>query len=443
VLCFLILGSSRSEPLQFWWGPMSPALVIALGVIVTGALVILSRVHVLAAASLFWVTFASGLGILAASGHLGPVANGYFWRVLVTSPEVFIFLSFMITDPKTVPETRTGRRIYAISIGLLSVLLIAPERTEFAAKVGLLGTLTIVCAARPLIILGREALARRRAAGTLPLSHLPRLGRPALVAATSLGAVCFAGLLVVAGSPARSLPSIPSLAMGAGASVPVSIAPTAGVSAIDRPTGNRVAADAIQDLRLAAQALNRRNAGDAAAAASGNYLADLRTQIERAAGHAIVVPSYDVSRVGLKLRPAVGQAPPTVVATLTGIVTQLTYATASSTTPQRGARSSFTRTFDLALSGNRFVIIGDGSLKTTTQPAGSSLVTSTQLSKRTPGFAAVQLTDVAAKVGLNFRQGAFRYGMSDDPQAMMARRGVLDRLQQRRVARPLRRRLLR
>ena len=26
VLCFLILGSSRVEPLQFWWGPMSPAL---------------------------------------------------------------------------------------------------------------------------------------------------------------------------------------------------------------------------------------------------------------------------------------------------------------------------------------------------------------------------------------------------------------------------------
>ena len=31
----------------------------------------------------------------------------------------------------------------------------------------------------------------------------------------------------------------------------------------------------------------------------------------------------------------------------------------------------------------------------------------------------VQLTDVAPQVGLNFRQDAFRYAMSDDPQAMM------------------------
>ena len=146
VLCFLILGSSRAEPLQFWWGPMSPALLVVLGTIVAGALVILSRVHLLAVASLFWVTFAACMGVLARSGHafsanwhLGPVADGYFWRVLITSPEVFIFLSFMITDPRTAPETARGRKIYAITIGLLASLLIAPQTTEFAAKVALLG----------------------------------------------------------------------------------------------------------------------------------------------------------------------------------------------------------------------------------------------------------------------------------------------------------------
>ena len=109
----MILGSGRAEPLQFWWGPLSPALVIVLLVIVAGALLVLSRVGLLAVAVLFWVTFASALGILALSGHafsanwhLGPVADGYFWKVLITSPEVFIFLSFMITDPRTAPETR-------------------------------------------------------------------------------------------------------------------------------------------------------------------------------------------------------------------------------------------------------------------------------------------------------------------------------------------------
>ncbi len=212
VLCFLILGSSRVEPLQFWWGPMSPALVIVLGVIVVGAFVILSRVGLLAVAALFWVTFAAGLGILTLSGHafsanwhLGPVADGYFWRVLITSPEVFIFLSFMITDPQTAPASRTGRRIYAIGIGLLSVLLIAPQTTEFAAKVALLGTLTIVCAARPLILLAREAIARRRATGAAQADGSPLVRRPAFRAAGAmLGAACFAGLVVVAGSPARS-----------------------------------------------------------------------------------------------------------------------------------------------------------------------------------------------------------------------------------------------
>ena len=44
--------------------------------------------------------------------------------------------------------------------------------------------------------------------------------------------------------------------------------------------------------------------------------------------------------------------------------------------------------------------------------------------RRTParrarrGFAGVRLTDVA-QVGLDFRQGAFRYGVTNDPPAMM------------------------
>src|SRR6266540_1050986 len=42
VLCFLILGSGRSEPLDFWWGPMSVWMGLALGIIVVGGLAILS-----------------------------------------------------------------------------------------------------------------------------------------------------------------------------------------------------------------------------------------------------------------------------------------------------------------------------------------------------------------------------------------------------------------
>ena len=145
VLAFVILGSSRVEPLQFWWGPLSPALLIVLLVIVGGALLVLTRVGLLAIAVIFWFTFAAALGILALSGHaftanwhLGPVADYYFWKVLVLSPEVFIFLAFMITDPRTAPETERGRRIYSVALGLLGALLIAPMQTEYWAKVALL-----------------------------------------------------------------------------------------------------------------------------------------------------------------------------------------------------------------------------------------------------------------------------------------------------------------
>src|SRR4051794_34368639 len=36
VICFLALGRTRAAPLDFWWGPMSPWLIVALVVIVGG-----------------------------------------------------------------------------------------------------------------------------------------------------------------------------------------------------------------------------------------------------------------------------------------------------------------------------------------------------------------------------------------------------------------------
>ena len=47
VLCFLILGRGRANPLDFWWGPMSPWLVLALAVILAGGFLILSRLKLL------------------------------------------------------------------------------------------------------------------------------------------------------------------------------------------------------------------------------------------------------------------------------------------------------------------------------------------------------------------------------------------------------------
>src|SRR5258708_21941806 len=47
LLCFLILGRGRADPLDFWWGPMSPYLAGALVVILLGGFTILSRLKLL------------------------------------------------------------------------------------------------------------------------------------------------------------------------------------------------------------------------------------------------------------------------------------------------------------------------------------------------------------------------------------------------------------
>ena len=156
VLCFLLLGPARANPLDLWWGPMSAWMALALAIIVVGGLAILSRLRLLEIAVFFWIAFAAGVAVLAATGHamaarwhLGPITGWEFWRVLVFSPEILVFLFFMITDPKTIPAGRSGRRLYAVGIGLLATLLIAPQTTEFATKVAVLSALALACAARP------------------------------------------------------------------------------------------------------------------------------------------------------------------------------------------------------------------------------------------------------------------------------------------------------
>ncbi len=116
VIAFVLLGSTRIEPLDFWWAPLGSPMLVAYAVILGGGLLITARLGLLAAAVTFWVTLAAGIGVLAASGHcmvarwaFAPVCGFDYWRVIITSPEVLIFLFFMITDPKTVPAGRGGR----------------------------------------------------------------------------------------------------------------------------------------------------------------------------------------------------------------------------------------------------------------------------------------------------------------------------------------------
>ena len=153
VLCFLLLGPTRADPLDFWWGPLSPALALALAIIVIGGFVILSRLGLLVMAVSFWLVFVAAVALIAATGHamtakwhLGPIEGLHLWTVLAFSPEILVFLFFMLTDPKTVPAGPRARVAFGVSVALLAAALVALASTEFWAKVAVLGALAIVCA---------------------------------------------------------------------------------------------------------------------------------------------------------------------------------------------------------------------------------------------------------------------------------------------------------
>jgi hypothetical protein len=193
VLCFLALGPERADPLDFWWGPMSPALALALAIIVVGGFVILSRLRLLAMALSFWLVFVAAVAVVAWTGHamtarwhLGPVEGVHFWTILAFSPEILVFLFFMLTDPKTVPAGKRERVLFGASVALLAALLVALSPTEFWAKVAVLAALAAVCAARPL-------------ASILPSIQPGRR----VVALAAAGIVTYSGALAVAGTHTR------------------------------------------------------------------------------------------------------------------------------------------------------------------------------------------------------------------------------------------------
>ena len=231
----------------------------------------------------------------------------------------------MITDPKTAPRSPSARLVYAVSLGVLASVLIAPTTTEFAAKVALLGALAIVCvgdaaaAARPALV--RPAAARS--------SSRPRSRAAAAVA------------IVLASPPSAANAFRP---LPPGALPPITILPSHGVQTAARPPHGRAhrarpARGPARDDEGRVARLAR--AGPRAGAADG----------DRAARRRDVPPPPD-ARTGTGRSPA------------------------------------------------------------TTKIASAPVPTSDAL-------AGTRLTNVAPSVGLDFRQGSFRFGMSNETQAMM------------------------
>jgi hypothetical protein len=414
VACFLLLSAAQAEPLDFWWAPMSGWMVLALGIIVVGGFAILRRLRLLHIAVAFWVAFAIGIALLAVSGHvmtarwhLGPIEGASFWWVLVTSPEILVFLFFMITDPKTIPEGRAARWVYAIGVGLLATLLIAPHTTEYATKVAVLGALAIVCAARPLL----EWLLPREGARRL---HLPaRRSDRAALGAVALGcALGFAGLVLVAGVPARSSAGSSLTPVEDSVAAPaVTIAPSPGVATqLDRPTAMQIARHIVVDLRTARSALRDRARGRVASAATGPWLAELWRQLDDARGGRIVVPAYDVDRVRVWLQPGRNQAPPVAVAELQGTVRNETYGRSAAVLVAATTPTVLQRTIELQLEDGRYKIA---------RFRGAPAVAPAPVATGSSALGGIRLTNVAARVGLRFRHGAFRFDTSLDEPAMM------------------------
>jgi hypothetical protein len=434
VVFFLALGADQADPLDLWWGPMSPWLALALAIIVAGGLAILGRLRLLEIAVGFWLALAAGAAVLAASGHsmtarwhVGPIEGWDFWQVLVFSPEILVFLFFMITDPKTIPDGRGARLAYAVGIGLLAVLLVAPFTTEFATKVAVLGALALVTAARPLLALLRSAIGRSTGgvpAGVARPVRGDRFGlgaaRRAALAGTALaGAAGFAGLVVLAGIPAR--PGVASAPAPQAGDLPeVTVVASDGLAVqIDRRTAQRIASDVVADLRIESDALARRDLDRVADGADGARLAGLWQQI-RVAGATVVVPEYDIRRVRVRLEPGQGQGPPLVVAMLEGTVVLATYTGSPPAVQQRTDPAPFEGTFELEPRNGRYLITRsrgattDELLGPVPADAASPAVGGTAA-----GLGGVLLEDVARQVGLDFRHGAFHFAVSRDPIAMM------------------------
>jgi hypothetical protein len=284
VACFLLLGTTVVNPLDFWWGPLSVEMVAVYLILATGALTVTRRLGLLPMSLAFWGVFATSLAVLSLSGHcisarwsVTPVCGADFWWIVATSPEVVIFMLFMITDPMTSPTGRRPRMVFGAAVGLTSALLLAPMQTEYGAKVAVLAGLVAVCALRPVLTLATERLDRPlalsapvRLAAVVPvaIAALVVAGLPARTAATTGPAVAPAAL---ADRPDVEVPD------GAVPDVTVSGDVTTVVGDAASSQADAMAHDLVAALMIEADA---RAAGDsemAASAIAGERLEDFAT----------------------------------------------------------------------------------------------------------------------------------------------------------------------
>ncbi|HYI60697.1 MAG TPA: hypothetical protein VEW93_02710 [Acidimicrobiales bacterium] len=311
LIVFVVVGTRHANPQDLWWGPWSPGLVLTYAVIVGGGVAITRRLHLLAAAATFWVTYAGIVAVVAASGHamtarwhIGAVEGFDYWWALVGSPEILIFLFFMITDPKTAPQGRVARLVFAATVGAMSSILASGFATEFSTKVAIIGGLVLVCGLRPLV----ERWLPRAGSES---DRLRSWFRPARVVSTGAVAVLALGAALAvtavtpevdppravnfAGRPVVELPlgAVPAVTLGEGTDV---------ISALTDDVAASMARDLVEGLVIEADALRRGDADLAATAVSGPRIEEVRAAL--AAGGPVEVSTYTFTALELVIARA-------------------------------------------------------------------------------------------------------------------------------------------
>ena len=187
----------------------------------------------------------------------------------------------------------------------------------------------------------------------------------------------------------------------------MTVAAGRGVAAIDDATAARIATSLVADLTGAAESLRARDRLRARRSATGAWLADLWRRIDAGRDGMVDVTTYDAEHVRLRLERGKGQGPPLIVATLTGTSRTTTYGPSASSIVRRDEPRPVVRTFEVVATEGRYLVSG---------VRGEAERAPVQAASVPARF---RLTDVASSVGLDFRHGAFRYGVSVDPAAMM------------------------
>ena len=264
-----MLPRTKAAPLDFWWGPMSVWLALALAIIVAGGFAILRRLKLLRVAlGVLGRRSPPAIGVLALAGHtmtarwhLGPISG---FQLLVGARHLARGARVPLLHDHRPEDGAARRRARGsptrVALGLLAALLIAPTTTEFAAKVALLGV-------------ARDRLPRDAAAARSSVPRRPTARRRSRLPAVRrrLGGV----LVVVDGAAPSPLPA----PLPPGALPPITILPVAAASQtqLDRHTAQLIA----HDLVAAVPARGRRPAPRLARAGHRPGPADRRRAARR------------------------------------------------------------------------------------------------------------------------------------------------------------------